>query len=375
MTALTVSQKEAAAAAAKTTNNNQSKVYPGWHDFVAGAVAGAGARMLTHPLDLVRIRRQLAAFYKDPNSTTKKPTVSLWRDMVQVVQNEGGIRGLFRGNMAAINLWVSYTAVQFSSYAYTQKYFQTVFPDESQRSLVAFCAGASAGVTATLSSYPLDLTRTIFAARGANVELETSIAAAGERQPSSATAAKAKQPHHQFRPPKSTVEFATNLYKQRGWKGFFAGCSPTVIQIIPYMGCSFAIYDYLTYGDRGVGLSAYAGSIAGAVSKTLVYPMDTVKKRLQAQSFFGAHDAHQGHLQRRYYTGILDCVSTIYKQEGPWAFYNGLVPSVIKTALAAGLSFAFFRSTKNLLESIHDDPFSHKDPPTRQSLHRRMTGR
>ena len=95
----------------------------------------------------------------------------------------------------------------------------------------------------------------------------------------------------------------------------------------------------------------------------------------EAQSFFGAYDAHQGHTQSRYYSGILDCVSTIYKHEGPSAFYSGLMPSVLKTSLAAGLSFAIFRSTKNLLESIHDNPFSDKDPPTRTNLHRRMTGR
>ena len=263
--------------------------YPGWHDFVAGAVAGGGARMMTHPLDLVRIRRQLASFQH--GEAKKKPAVSLWRDMVQVVQTEGGIRGLFRGNLAATSLWVSYTAVQFSSYNYTKAYFQTLFPENP--SLVAFCAGASAGVAATLSSYPLDLCRTVFAARGTQIELESSIAAAGEQsattQHNSAIHSNKQtiQPpviqkqQHQFRPPKTTLEFATNLYQQRGWKGFFAGCSPTVLQIIPYMGCSFAIYDALTSGDRGVGLSAYAGSLAGAVSKTLVYPMDTVKKRLR----------------------------------------------------------------------------------------------
>ena len=227
----------------------------------------------------------------------------------------------------------------------------------------------------------------LYISRGASVEKESAIAAAGEvhtatntsstkpqstQHQSTATTSSSQSStmtntnqKHRFRPPKSTLEFATNLYEHRGWRGFFAGCSPTIIQIIPYMGCSFAIYDALTRGDRGVGTSAYAGSIAGAVSKALVYPMDTVKKRLQAQAFFGSHG----------YSDITDCVTTIYRAEGPMAFYNGLVPSVLKTALAAGLSFAFFRSTKNLLESIHDDPFSHKDPPTRRSLQRRMSGR
>jgi len=384
----TISEKMAAANADEPVQPEPNKAYPGWHDFVAGGVAGAGARMLTHPLDLVRIRRQLAVFQEEPATGGKKANRSMWGDIAHVVETEGGIRGLYRGNMAAIYLWVSYTAIQFYSYSFTKRYFQAVFPDESQRSLVAFCAGSSAGVAATLSSYPLDLTRTIFAARGATVELESSIAAVGERSTTTtttpsgttktctvnSTTSQPERGQHRFRPPKSTIEFATNLYKQRGLKGFYAGCSPTVIQIIPYMGCSFMIYDYLTNESRGVSVSAYAGSIAGAVSKTIVYPMDTVKKRLQAQSFFGSHDNLQGQVQRRYYTGIADCITTIYKQEGPLAFYNGLLPSVVKTAMAAGFSFAFFRSTKNLLESIHDKPFSSQDPPTAVSIQRRMTG-
>ncbi|CAB9513657.1 Mitochondrial thiamine pyrophosphate carrier [Seminavis robusta] len=356
------------------TNNHEiakKKSYPGWHDFVAGAVAGAGARMLTHPLDLIRIRRQLASTLSENGTNAIRTT--MWQDFVQVIQNEGGIRGLFRGNLAALNLWVSYTAVQFSAYGATRTYFQTVFPDESQRTIVAFCAGASAGVAATVSTYPLDLCRTIFAARGTTVsELEASIAEkpAGNNPRLHAVNNKAtvEQPKS-FRPPKSTIELATNLYKFRGWQGFFAGSAPTLLQIIPYMGCSFAIYDALTYGDRGVYLSAYAGSIAGSVSKTLVYPMDTVKKRMQAQAFFGGSET-----AKHQYTGIMDCIMTIHRVEGFMAFYSGLVPSVLKTGLAAGFSFAFFRSTKNLLESIHDRPFTERDPPTRHSLQRRMTG-
>jgi Mitochondrial carrier protein len=88
---------------------------------------------------------------------------------------------------------------------------------------------------------------------------------------------------------------------------------------------------------------------------------------MQAQAFFGASST-------RPYTGIVDCMATIYRAEGIHAFYNGFVPSVLKAALAAGFSFAFFRITKNLLESVHDRPFTEEDPPTRVSLQRRMSG-
>jgi len=143
--------------------------YPAWHNAVAGAAAGAGARILTHPLDLIRIRRQLAAYQQQQHSPSSSVTATrtLWQDFRHVVEHEGGIRGLFRGNVAALNLWMSYTAVQFYAYGITKPYFQSVFgsEDPTQQTLVAFCSGASAGVAATLSTYPLDLCRTIFAAQ------------------------------------------------------------------------------------------------------------------------------------------------------------------------------------------------------------------
>mmetsp|Transcript_16566 Transcript_16566/g.34171 ORF Transcript_16566/g.34171 Transcript_16566/m.34171 type:complete len:80 (-) Transcript_16566:88-327(-) len=77
--------------------------------------------------------------------------------------------------------------------------------------------------------------------------------------------------------------------------------------------------------------------------------MDTIKKRIQIQSVFGAPTS-----TGVYYDGIWDCLATTIRTEGVFGLYRGLVPSVLKTTLGSGLSFTFFRSTKNLLESIHD---------------------
>jgi hypothetical protein len=113
------------------------------------------------------------------------------------------------------------------------------------------------------------------------------------------------------------------------------------------MGLNFSIYDSLTSGDKAVGLSAYAGLISGSVSKIIVYPIDTVKKRLQAQAVFGPI----GDI----YFGMMDCFFKILKNEGLSGFYRGLFPSVLKTGIATGLSFSMYRGTKNVLERMHDD--------------------
>ncbi len=327
--------------------------YPQWHNIVAGGVAGAGARLFTAPLDLIRIRAQLERrdVYPRPSILTR---------MVRVYQGEGGITALFRGNLAASYLWIGYTTVQFSVYGtiknrledYRDRLAREQDRKVSQQNTkqfsnlltnptaIAFLSGAGAGICATIATYPFDICRTVFASRGAN------------QQPKGQTRASATT---SFRPPSTIKECAISMYRQRGLPGFYAGSAPAVVQIVPYMGLNFAIYDFLiTQGDdhrssKSVGLSGYAGSISGAVSKIIVYPMDTIKKRIQIQSVFSAPTS-TGVI----YDGMWDCLTTTIRTEGVFGLYRGLLPSVLKTTLGSGLSFTFFRSTKNLLERLHD---------------------
>jgi len=307
--------------------SSSGKEYPQWHNSIAGAVAGAGARLATAPLDLVRIRRQL-----DRSVTYPRP--SLFSSFATIVKNEGGFLALFRGSIAATYLWIFYSAFQFSAYGHTKAWFESHDdPVRPHPTVVAFLSGGTAGLCATVATYPFDICRTTFAAGGIT---------SGSVQSSFADPSVTN-----FRPPKSLREFAVSLYRRKGIKAFYAGCSPASIQIIPYMGLNFAIYDALTSGDRAVGMSAYAGTISGSVSKIIVYPIDTVKKRLQAQAVFGP-------IGDIYY-GMFDCFKKILQHEGIGGFYRGLVPSVLKTGIATGLSFSLYRGTKNALEHFHDD--------------------
>ena len=177
---------------------------PHWHKVVAGAIAGGGARLFTAPLDLLRIRRQLF-----PSTTSSNMFTSLYN----IASTEGGFRALFRGNVAATYLWMGYAAVQFSMYDYTAHYLSsscTISP-----STVAFVSGANAGVCATLATYPLDICRTAFAAQGLKSSSSTTTL---------------------WTSPTSMADFARQVHRQLGWKGFFAGSGPAVVQIIPYMG-------------------------------------------------------------------------------------------------------------------------------------------
>jgi len=344
--------------------------YPQWHNIVAGGVAGAGARLFTAPLDLVRIRAQLER--KDIY-----PRPSIKNRMMNIYKAEGGIKALFRGNLAASYLWIGYTAVQFSVYGRINETLEDIRQEEevfiqnqvriqaqqekspsdaaawryqlttikllANPTIVAFVSGAGAGLCATIATYPFDITRTIFAARGVVTQQQQL-----QKVHSTTTTT--------FRPPSTIVECAKSMYQIHGIRGFYAGAAPAVVQTIPYMGLNFAIYDFLiTQGEndrsKSIGLSGYAGSISGATSKIIVYPLDTVKKRIQIQSVFGSASTTTVLYN---YSGMWDCLATMIRTEGIQGLYRGLFPSVLKSTLGSGLSFTFFRTTKNLLENIHD---------------------
>ena len=351
-----------------TTTTTTTIKYPQWHNIISGGVAGAGARLLIAPLDLIRIRAQL-------ERRDIYPRPSILSRLQHVYQVEGGIKALFRGNLAASYLWIGYTTVQFSVYGTIKEKLEDfreqkeVEEEEKNRqqqqqdsfnggivqtlltnllvnpTIVAFISGASAGVCATIATYPFDITRTVFAARGAVTQQQ--------QQQQQQQKASTKSLSSSFRPPSSIAESAKSMYQKQGIQGFYAGATPALISIVPYMGLNFAIYDFLitqgednTTSKKSIGLSGYAGSISGAVSKIIVYPLDTVKKRIQIQSVYGSSST--------YYNGMWDCLATTIRIEGIQGLYRGLFPSVLKTTLGSGLAFTFFRTTKNLLESIHD---------------------
>jgi solute carrier family 25 (mitochondrial thiamine pyrophosphate transporter), member 19 len=323
----------------------QQTHYPSWHSVVAGGVAGFGSRMATAPLDFFRIRRQL---------NLAPDAHGIWQGLSHVYRNEGGLIALYRGNLAAIGLWIGYAACQFSVYhrvkeclpsssssSTSQSSSMIVFDNHTR----AFVAGAAAGSVALLVTYPLDVCRTHMVAHGILTKhLVFSSLYDPQTLPSKAVGTKAE-------PVQTLTSCARTLYQSRGMAGFYAGVRPAFVQIIPYMGINFALYEALSSSshDTSVGLAAYAGSISGAVSKMIVYPLDTVKRRLQAQAF---RDGSAMIIQR--YDGMVDCFVRVARQEGVTGFYRGIVPSVLKTGLATSMSFAIFRWTTNRLEDGHD---------------------
>ncbi|KAL3809987.1 hypothetical protein ACHAXA_007763 [Cyclostephanos tholiformis] len=354
-----------------------------WHDLIAGAIAGLGARAMTAPLDLLKIRRQLA-----PTSASSSSLASIlggeWRiyhHLHSIAKREGGVRSLFRGNVAASYLWMGYSMTEFWVYGRTSGYLRRLCPDGGGSNgdvkasvAIGFAAGAISGVCATVVTYPFDLCRTIFAARGIFPIPATNVTWS-EHTKDLVSRSRRQWPYVQRRPPRTMYDFARQIHDANGMRGFYAGISPGLLQVIPYMGINFALHDAVVVMSESNDsiVSGAAGMGAGVVSKFLVYPLDTVKRRLQAQAFYGTSSGGEDAARkvssfsnnRRSssmilpgtassvvsYDGMMGCFKEIGKKEGIAAFYKGLIPSLLKSSISTGASFWLFTLTKNILRS------------------------
>jgi solute carrier family 25 (adenine nucleotide translocator) protein 4/5/6/31 len=74
------------------------------------------------------------------------------------------------------------------------------------------------------------------------------------------------------------------------------------------------------------------GGVSAAVSKTVVAPIERVKLLLQVQDAMGKKGkaAAEGATEMKKYTGIGDCFSRVYTEQGLGAFWRGNMANVIR---------------------------------------------
>ncbi|CAK9158800.1 unnamed protein product [Ilex paraguariensis] len=140
----------------------------------AGAFAGAVSRIVTSPLDVIKIRFQVQL---EPTSSwallrNDVYGVSKYTGMVQATKDifrEEGLRGFWRGNVPALLMVMPYTSIQFTVLHKLKTFAAGSSKAEDHIHLspyLSYISGALAGCAATIGSYPFDLLRTILASQG-----------------------------------------------------------------------------------------------------------------------------------------------------------------------------------------------------------------
>ncbi|KAM9002293.1 mitochondrial thiamine pyrophosphate carrier [Sarcophilus harrisii] len=303
---------------------------------VAGSASGLVTRALISPLDVIKIRFQLQVEHLSSSDPHAK-YYGIIQAARQILKEEG-LTAFWKGHIPAQILSIGYGAVQFVTFELlTELVHRTMRHDPRDFSVHFVCGGLSA-CTATLAVQPVDVLRTRFAAQG-----EPKI----------------------YRNLRHGVMM---MYKTEGPLAFYRGLPPTLIAIFPYAGFQFSFYSALKQvyewaipvdGKKNANLkNLLCGSGAGVISKTLTYPLDLFKKRLQVGGFEKAREPFG---QVRKYQGLLDCIKKIFQEEGTQGFFKGLTPSLLKSAMSTGLVFFWYElfchllSCRNALDTRRED--------------------
>ncbi|KAK4188383.1 mitochondrial thiamine pyrophosphate carrier 1 [Podospora australis] len=283
----------------------------------AGATAGLISRFVIAPLDVVKIRLQLQTHsLSDPLTHRGLNGGPIYKGTLPTLRHilrHEGVTALWKGNVPAELLYVCYFGVQFTTYRQATLLLRSVSGDSQRipKSAESFIAGAVAGGTGTALTYPLDLLRTRFAAQGHDRVYPSLRAAVGQ------------------------------IWRDEGVKGYFQGLGPALGQIIPFMGVFFTAYEILRPQLSQLDLpfssgGAVAGTIASVMAKTITFPLDLVRKRIQVQGPTRNRYVHKNIPE--YNRGTLSTMRLIVSREGFRGLYRGLTVSLFKAAPASAVT-------------------------------------
>ncbi|KAJ9086484.1 mitochondrial thiamine pyrophosphate transporter, variant 2 [Entomophthora muscae] len=276
-----------------------------------------------------------------PNSKSRTKALPLkYRGIfgtAKTILREEGLTAFWKGNLSAEYLYIAYSATQFFSYRQINDALESseIVQNSSIRS---FLSGASAGLVATSITYPLDLLRTKFVAQDDKNKLYTGI--------------------------KQSIDL---VIKREGLVGLYKGLSPTLIQIMPAMGIVFFGFDTIkasldthlvmhqllseTYFECpfrqktsyiAPWKDTIAGALAGLISKTVVFPMDVMRKRFQIQTEKALispmfHSKNYSEVK-----GSWAMLKKMIQYEGVMSLYKGIVPGLLKGIPSTAVTFGVY---------------------------------
>ncbi|KAK6140667.1 hypothetical protein DH2020_025574 [Rehmannia glutinosa] len=182
-------------------------------------------------------------------------------------------------------------------------------------------AGACAGVSSTLVTYPLELVKT-------RLTIQRDVY-------------------------NGLLDAFVKILQEGGPGELYRGLTPSLIGVIPYAATNYCAYDTLRklyrkiFKQEKIGNieTLLIGSAAGAISSTATFPLEVARKHMQVGAVSG----------RQVYNNVLHALASILEREGMQGLYKGLGPSCLKLVPAAGISFMCYEAMKRILVEKEDE--------------------
>jgi solute carrier family 25 oxoglutarate transporter 11 len=277
--------------------------------FINGGLAGMTATTVIQPVDMVKVRLQLAG---EGVKTGPKPTpITIFRDIIA----QGKAADLYTGLSAGLLRQAVYTTARLGFFDTFMK--SLTASAEQKGSVIGFKeragAGLAAGGLAAVVGNPADL--------------------ALIRMQSDGLKPKAQRANYT-----SVVDALTRIAKTEGVSRLWAGAYPTVVRAMALNFGQLAFFSEAKNQLKTTNMSSRtqtltASAVAGFFASFLSLPFDFMKTRLQKQT-----RAADGTMP---YKGMFDCFRKVAREEGLLRFYRGFGTYYVRIAPHAYVSCRF----------------------------------
>ncbi|KAL6238381.1 hypothetical protein BDW75DRAFT_27547 [Aspergillus navahoensis] len=314
-------QETVKAVETKAVNQTAAQI----RSFAAGGVGGVCAVIVGHPFDLVKVRMQTAAqgVYSGAIDVVKK-----------TVAREGLVRGLYAGVSAPLVGVTPMFAVSFWGYDLGKSLVSSLSEVEVKNNTPQYsiaqvsAAGFFSAIPMTLITAPFERVKVLLQIQGQN-------------------------PPPPGQKPKYSggVDVVRQLYKEGGIRSVFRGSAMTLARDGPGSAAYFAAYEYIkrsltpkdangnVTGDLSLPAVLAAGGAAGIAMWIPVFPVDTVKSRLQSAPGKPT---------------IGGTIRSIYASGGFKAFFPGFGPALARAVPANAATFAGVELAHQFMNKLFD---------------------
>ncbi|XP_048013870.1 mitochondrial glutamate carrier 1 [Megalobrama amblycephala] len=266
---------------------------------INGGVAGLIGVTCVFPIDLAKTRLQ-------NQQNGSRLYTSMSDCLIKTIRSEGYF-GMYRGAAVNLTLVTPEKAIKLAA----NDFFRFHLSKDGQKLtlLREMLAGCGAGTCQVIVTTPMEMLK---------IQLQDAgrIAAQRKLMPQAVTPGgpvEMKSP--------TAMQLTRELLKEKGIAGLYKGLGATLLRDVPFSIIYFPLFANLNNlgkknadGPAPFYVSFVSGCVAGSTAAVAVNPVDVIKTRLQSLTRGSQEDT---------YSGVMDCIRKILRNEGPTAFLKG----------------------------------------------------
>ncbi|PNW84152.1 hypothetical protein CHLRE_04g223300v5 [Chlamydomonas reinhardtii] len=282
-------------------------------DILPGISGGVARVMIGQPFDTIKVRLQVlgqgtALAAKLPPSEVYKDSMDCIRKMIK---SEGPL-SFYKGTVAPLVGNMVLLGIHFPVFSAVRKQLEGDDHYSNFSHANVLLSGAAAGAAGSLISAPVELVRT-------KMQMQRRAALAGTVAAGAAASAGAEEFY------KGSLDCFKQVMSKHGIKGLYRGFTSTILRDMQgyawfFLGYEATVNHFLQNAGPGVHTKAdlnylqvmAAGVVAGFGLWGSMFPIDTIKSKLQADSF-----------AKPQYSSTMDCLKKVLASEGQAGLWRG----------------------------------------------------